>query len=244
MLKVTPAQTQMQQRASMLPRWKLFGDPAGTVDRSSTPSTRTNRAENRAGERFSSEPFVCLSTIDDVRSSFEWLSWLLAHRCDRRQGVGIWLGSSTWPDSRSPILLISCPFCPSHQILTQAEYHRPRLDASIVPFVPVAPFPLLAEATCQIPAPAFPGKCPRAVASHRLKAEAWKEGRRNERTNALHCIAAASAVPEREGLGRLGGCIVTSAGGVAWRTSKRVKPGKGRDVVELGRPVNGARVVI
>lgn len=31
--------------------------------------------------------------------------------------------------------------------------------------------------------------------------------------HALHCIAAASAVPEREGLGRLGGCIVTSAGG-------------------------------
>lgn len=74
-------------------------------------------------------------------------------------------------------------------------------------------FPLLAEATCQIPASAFPGNWPRAVASHRLKAEAWKEGMRNERTNALHCIAAASAVPEREGLGRLGGCIVTSAGG-------------------------------
>lgn len=142
MLKATPAHTHTQQRASMLPRWKLLGDPAGTVDRSSTPSTRTNRAEPglRAGERFSSEPFVCPS-IDDVRSSFEWLSWLLAHRRDRRQGVGIRLGSSTWPDSRPPILLISCSFCPSRPILTQTEYHRPRLDASMVPFVPVAPFP-------------------------------------------------------------------------------------------------------
>lgn len=32
---------------------------------------------------------------------------------------------------------------------------------------------------------------------------------------ALHCIAAASAVPEREGLGGLGGCIVTYRWGVA-----------------------------
>lgn len=61
----------------------------------------------------------------------------------------------------------------------------------------------------------------------------------------MHCIAA-SAVPEREGLGGgLGGCIVTSVGGV-WPgvRAKRVKPGKGRDVVELGRPVKHARVVI
>lgn len=139
---------------------------------------RAPTAQNRAGERFSSEPFVCPS-IDDVRSSFEWLSWLLAHRCDNRQGVGIRLGSSTWPNSRPPILLISCPICPSRPILTQTEFRRPRLDASIVPFVPVAPFPLLAEATCQIPASALPGKCPRAVASHRLKAEGL-EGRRAE----------------------------------------------------------------
>lgn len=64
----------------------------------------------------------------------------------------------------------------------------------------------------------------------------------NERT---HCIALLLLPPYRRGRD-WGASVVASShplgGGLAYE--QRVKPGKGRDVVELGRPVNGARVVI
>lgn len=59
----------------------------------------------------------------------------------------------------------------------------------------------------------------------------------------MHALgAAASVVPEKGGGARWFASSHSSRGVVAYMRAT-VKPGKGRDVVELGRPVNGARVV-
>lgn len=166
----------------MLPRWKLLGDPAGLVNGSSPPSTRTNRAENRTGKLAkifqASHLFVSLLTMSGQALTGSLGSWLTVV-IDVKEWASGWAARLGPTHAANPAHFLPILPVASHSDADGISPTSPRCKYRAFggSVSPVAPFPLLAEATCQIPASAFPGKCPRAVASHRLKAEAREEGK-------------------------------------------------------------------